>query len=431
MIPDQQLPHRAHLDADGNIVIPDHDRVCVPEEMICKDPVETPEVITDVLEEDVWYLPEIEEGPDHNASRVHDADSWSANDDSDQTRIAADANQTTRRETREKLYQILNEFLSEGVRQYGSSFKTGKIIGGETAGVSVSAFRSLWNFLTQPVWVPDRKKRPKQYSRGTLFVIDTIRFGGTFATIFVLLFVTLNYQSFWAIAHSYVDPLAKVTTVNEVRNDAEENIADKLKRIPSLAVSGQDGSMLDYLPQVGPPDNRLVIPKLNLNVPIVVPPNDALLREDWKSLEENIQMSLQDGVVHYPGTAKPGQAGNFFVTGHSSYFPWAKGEYKSVFARLSELKTGDEYWVFYGGDRFRYVIEGKKEIKPSDVTVLDQPVSKRIGTLMTCTPVGTTLRRLIINAREVDPLTGDTLEIGERRHVDDTLPRVQTELLPI
>jgi len=46
--------------------------------------------------------------------------------------------------------------------------------------------------------------------------------------------------------------------------------------------------------------------------------------------------------------------------------------------------------------------------------VLNQPVDKRVATLMTCTPIGTTLRRLIVSAEEIDPITGEPLAVGEQ-----------------
>jgi LPXTG-site transpeptidase (sortase) family protein len=291
--------------------------------------------------------------------------------------------------------------------------------------------RRFWAFLCQPVWIPRKKKEPKKYSRGILFVLDILRFGGTFAMIFGFLFVTLNFESFWNIAISNLDPLKEIKT-ESAKDEMELTLKDKLKHVPALNVAGSiDGNLLDILPPVGPPDNRLIIPRLNLNVPIMLPPNDALLAEDWSRLEQDIQHSLEDGVVHYPGTARPGQAGNFFVTGHSSYYPWAKGEYKSIFARLSELNVGDEYWVYYGGDRHRYIIQEKKEVQPTNVTVLDQPLDRRIATLMTCTPVGTTLRRLVLVSQEVDPSTGEVLRIGENMKDNERLPKMKTNLLPI
>jgi hypothetical protein len=49
---------------------------------------------------------------------------------------------------------------------------------------------------------------------------------------------------------------------------------------------------------------------------------------------------------------------------------------------------------------------------------------------MTCTPVGTTLRRLIVKAEEVDPVSGEVLKVGERTSVAAPAS-VPLEALPI
>jgi LPXTG-site transpeptidase (sortase) family protein len=298
-------------------------------------------------------------------------------------------------------------------------------------GMTGTSIRILWAFLLQPVWIPGRNREPRKHTRLALFVLDSMRFGSTFAMIFMLLFISLNYQSFWEIVRARLDPSWQILHERELTETLQGTLKEKLRRTPLLVTAGRaDGDLLSVLPPVGPPDNRIIIPKLNLNVPIVIPPFDALLAEDWERLESDIQQSLQHGVVHYPGTARPGQAGNFFVTGHSSYYPWAPGKYKTVFARLPTLDVGDEYWVYYGGDRHRYIIQSKEEVRPSNVGVLDQPIDRRISTLMTCTPVGTTLRRLILTALEVDPVTGLALAVGEHEH-REALPKVKMEMLPI
>ncbi|HLD63785.1 MAG TPA: hypothetical protein VI913_02705, partial [Candidatus Peribacteraceae bacterium] len=64
-----------------------------------------------------------------------------------------------------------------------------------------------------------------------------------------------------------------------------------------------------------------------------------------------------------------------------------------------------------------------------NVDVLRQPLDQRLSTLMTCTPVGTTLRRLILLAQEVDPVTGEPLAVGE--HAERPAIEVQPQLLPI
>src|SRR3989344_7499876 len=330
---------------------------------------------------------------------------------------------------RSNLEETATAFAEEGKRQYLSSAADIERGVGSIGTVLHETVNKLLATLAQPVWLVKPNRAPKQYKRGTLFLLDTLRFGGTFATIFVALFVSLNYESFWQIARDEAVPLRAAQQA--LTEQADAAVRASLLRSPQLAVAGDAsaGDILSYLPPVGPPQNRLVIPKLNLNVPLVNPPIDALLDEDWERVETDIQTALQDGVVHYPGTAKPGQAGNFFVTGHSSYYPWAEGAYKTVFARLHRLEVGDEYEVYFGGDRHRYIIREKSEVKPTNVDVLRQPLDPRLSTLMTCTPVGTTLRRLILLAQEVDPVTGEPLAVGEQ--AERPAIEVQPQLLPI
>ncbi len=292
---------------------------------------------------------------------------------------------------------------------------------------SINAF---WKVANAPVHLRNRKNG-KPATKLQLFVTDTIRFGGTFALIFSTLFVGINYQSFFQIAR------AELALGTDIKTEqALEGISGgKADKRNSAAFAGfsarSDSDILAYLPAVGPFEDRLVIPKLGKNVPVVRPSMEALMKQDWKTFENDIQTALHGGVVHYPGSARPGQAGNFFLTGHSSYYPWDDGDYKDVFARLSELVIGDTYSVYYGGDRHTYRVTKKYEVKPSDVSVLDQPTSQRISTLMTCTPVGTTLRRLIVQAEEIDPATGEILKVGEKPEEQNATPLTRLEALPI
>ncbi len=318
--------------------------------------------------------------------------------------------------------QLTRAALEEGIRQVRVTAQEAAPLAHELRIETDGLLRRTWLFLTQPVLVPGRRQ-PKELSRMRLFVMDTVRFGMSFVLLFAGLFTALNYQSFWQIASARLEPLLHGPTVAD---------ASPLTELPSLpdASSKIPGDLLSFLPEVGPPENRVVIPKLDLNVPLVEPPLDALLREDWNQVERDIQEGLQRGVVHYPGTARPGQAGNFFLTGHSSYYPWSPGEYKTVFARLHELSAGDQYMVYFRGNRHVYRVTEKKEVRPTDTSVLDQPSDRRAATLMTCTPVGTTLRRLILVAQEIDPQTGKALEPGETMH-QPTRKVAPLEALPI
>lgn len=141
---------------------------------------------------------------------------------------------------------------------------------------------------------------------------------------------------------------------------------------------------------LGLSDNLLVIPKLNIHVPII-----------WNSSGDEAIMleNLSKGVAHYGFTSLPNeQDGNVFITGHSSYYWWDKGKYKTVFATISELVPGDQLFVQYQNKIFVYEMTDKVTVKPSDVSVTD-PTSKPTLSLMTCIPVGTALNRLIVRSK--------------------------------
>ncbi len=293
---------------------------------------------------------------------------------------------------------------------------------------TAESMKAFWNVAKSPVRMPGRKPGKRQHRKITLFMIDTVRFGGTFGLIFGVLFVGMNYQSFWQIARAELALGENIST-----EQALTDLSGGSSTVKAFRASHSSGNanILKYLPSVGPYEDRLIIPKLGKNIPIVRPSMDALMREDWKQFEVDIQDALRDGVVHYPGSAQPGQAGNFFLTGHSSYLPWDDGRYKDVFARLHELELGDTYTVYYGGDHHTYRITKKYEVKPNNVSVLDQPTSQRKSTLMTCTPVGTTLRRLIVEAEEIDPASGEILKVGEKTVDVRDNPFTRLEALPI
>lgn len=140
-------------------------------------------------------------------------------------------------------------------------------------------------------------------------------------------------------------------------------------------------------------DNYIYIPRIRVAAPILYPSlsgdsviNDALLK----------------GVVHYPGTAEPGQKGNVFLTGHSSFYWWVKSDYKTVFTLVPQLVNGDEIIVYHKGIRYTYKVDDIREVQPTDVSVL-RPTDKPVVTLSTCVPVGTAYRRKIVRASQTSP----------------------------
>lgn len=137
--------------------------------------------------------------------------------------------------------------------------------------------------------------------------------------------------------------------------------------------------------------DRLVIPRLGIAAPIVYAEEES---------ERVFQEALQKGVVHYPGAARIGERGNAYIFGHSSDYVWAKGDYKSVFALLPEIKAGDEIFASdKGGAVFAYRVIETKIASPDDLSVLgDFGGERKLLTLQTSYPLGTALRRFIVLA---------------------------------
>lgn len=145
------------------------------------------------------------------------------------------------------------------------------------------------------------------------------------------------------------------------------------------------------------PDPRLIIPKINIDVPAiynVTPDNDSQMA------------AMEKGVAWFgiPGAnSKPGQIGNTVLSGHSSNDILDGGEYKFIFAQLDRLAENDTIYVNHEGVRYTYTVKKKEVVQPTEVGKLIYPTDKPILTLITCTPLGTSLNRLLVTAEQVSP----------------------------
>ncbi|NUP48298.1 MAG: class E sortase [Catenulispora sp.] len=111
---------------------------------------------------------------------------------------------------------------------------------------------------------------------------------------------------------------------------------------------------------------------------------------------------LNKATGHYPGTALPGQLGNFAVAGHRK----THGE---PFRHLDELRAGDLVYVETATAWYTYRIDADPVIvQPSDVGVVDavpgQPgavPSRSLITLTTCNPWWSSTQRMIVTGHLV------------------------------
>lgn len=110
-------------------------------------------------------------------------------------------------------------------------------------------------------------------------------------------------------------------------------------------------------------------------------------------------MDLKKSLIQYPQTALPGQLGNTVVFGHSVLPQFFNPKsYLTIFATLYKLKQGDEILIDYDGVKYRYIVDEMFEVKPTDLSVLEQRYDQKNLSLITCSPPGTVLRRLVVKA---------------------------------
>lgn len=109
---------------------------------------------------------------------------------------------------------------------------------------------------------------------------------------------------------------------------------------------------------------------------------------------------LKKTLIHYSNTAFPGQLGNAVIFGHSVLPVFFNPEnYLTIFSTLYKLREGDEILISYDGINYRYLTEDLYEVSANDLSVLEQRYDDRFLTLITCSPPGTYLRRLVVKAR--------------------------------
>lgn len=122
----------------------------------------------------------------------------------------------------------------------------------------------------------------------------------------------------------------------------------------------------------------LRIDKINLKLPILT---DATVK------------NLKVSVASIANTGKPGEVGNYAIAGHRNL------TYGKNFNRLDEVDLGDIIQVETGSKQFKYIVEDKQYVLPTDVSVLKGNGKDTEITLITCDPMDNPTHRLIIKGK--------------------------------
>lgn len=142
-----------------------------------------------------------------------------------------------------------------------------------------------------------------------------------------------------------------------------------LSSLPSLPV---------VIDQAIPKDNRLVIPSIGINMPILEGPTE-------KTLDRG-------GIWHIPKTSDPVKGGNIVLSGHRwQYLPPSS----TTLYLLDKVRVGEPVLVYWRGHEYDYSIVDRQVVNPNRVDILNDTADPRL-TIFTCTPLFSTKQRLVL-----------------------------------
>lgn len=233
------------------------------------------------------------------------------------------------------------------------------------------------------------KKADKFFRKKILRLLSLlILFIGVVIVLYIF-FPLISWQIYFvpALASSTIQtPIPKATIVNS------SDIGSLISQAGNLLTGVDYTNAKNWFPGFNPahpeqpkiPSYMISIPKLKINNATV------------STRDNNLAIHL----VNYQGTAVPPKNGNAVIFGHSTLPQlFNPNDYKTIFTNAYQLRVGDEIYANVNGVSFRYRVFNINVVEPTDISIFEQDYSNSYLTLVTCTPPGTTWKRLIIKAK--------------------------------
>lgn len=246
-------------------------------------------------------------------------------------------------------------------------------------------------------------------------------FAGIFASVFVISIAFVNANLLYHTVRDVFQPVQAneyAFTSDNISNlmhdkselqtflqDGNDSI-DTLKKEHTMFVASKQkieaqlqNKDYDFSYSLVPPGNRIFIPSIWVDAPIV----DINSVSEDRLKHGQFDAELFSGVVKYPSTPEPWHKGNTLIFGHTSYYRWKKNPYGEVFAKIYDLKKWDAIKVARKWQLYEYEIVESKVVKPTEVdATYMQFTNWEYITLMGCYPIWTDSRRWLIIAKRKD-----------------------------
>lgn len=135
--------------------------------------------------------------------------------------------------------------------------------------------------------------------------------------------------------------------------------------------------------------NILEIPKISISVPIIF---------STSANKSSLAKDLDSGVVYYPGSVYPGQAGQIVILGHSAPPGWPKIKHDWVFSDLDSLTPGDSILIDLNNKQYTYIVTQKTIIQRGAEVPQGNLGANNVLTLISCWPPGKDYQRIVVQA---------------------------------
>ena len=108
--------------------------------------------------------------------------------------------------------------------------------------------------------------------------------------------------------------------------------------------------------------------------------------------------TLEKGIGHLEGSALPvgGEGTHAVLTGHTGL------NTAKMFTDLTELETGDEFYIYVLDQVLAYRIDQIQVVEPSQTEALQPEAGRDYVTLVTCTPYGVNSHRLLVRGERIE-----------------------------
>lgn len=217
-------------------------------------------------------------------------------------------------------------------------------------------------------------------------------------TALLLLLLVILGSGFFVIYPNYSTLKIKFNQFDstQIANNTALNIFSKISYPKIEATSGEQGEegTLEYLSEEQIQEHRQNQDIVRLEEKETTLKVKSADIEGWV-VDGDDANALERGFWYYPLSSPPGERGNTIIIGHRFLHIPPR---RDTFFNLDQVKIGDEIIVQQKDNEHKYTVINVRVVDKNDTSILSDTSDYRI-TLITCTPLWTAEKRLVITGK--------------------------------